>query len=372
MLKRLMFILGSLVLVSACSSDDSTTAAPAASGSQSGKVEKISDLYQVHTEFASANVASSKVTTTVTREDPGTAGKAWLGEASAGLTLTGSTVADEATASPKIRVYYADGKLAAASIYVGTGDDDINQIAGSTGNIANDELDGKYGNGAKGVAEVNNDVFGFTAQYMVGAQWLILANSTNTTTENVVGTDSDKNTSAKATLISGFAVAGLETGETPAVTIGVNKAIDYTATTMPTTDTYTFAGKGIGLYIDATDGTVAEKFLRTKFDVTAEVEFGNSVKLSTENTMAYSCAIIAALACTGTETANTDLDIAETTLTISGNGATGSVSGTGLTGSVNARFYGKDAAELGGTFNLTAAGESYQGLFGAEKGAKVE
>lgn len=64
---------------------------------------------------------------------------------------------------------------------------------------------------------------------------------------------------------------------------------------------------------------------------------------------------------------NTDLDIVDGTLTITGtNGFTGTLTtASGLTGESTGQFYGPNAEELGGVFFLVGGGQTYSGAYGA-------
>ncbi len=173
----------------------------------------------------------------------------------------------------------------------------------------------------------------FTPKYMAYVTWQL---------ENNLGVDSD-----------GYMVAGIETAST-----GIDS--------IPTEGITIFQGKGIGTYKSSSGTTHAA----VKFDARAKVNFTNqTVAVSGTNT---SC--VAACGLTANALLNLEFD---TSNNISSKyrkeanviGGTIENADATMQGRFDARFYGKNAIELGGTFIMKNDDNSsyYLGAFGAER-----
>ncbi len=178
-------------------------------------------------------------------------------------------------------------------------------------------------------------IFGFGAdsQYMAYVTW------SQTETNDDLGTSLSTDT---ITDFDGMMIAGIETA-------------DFTPLTA---SNVTFTGKGAGVYdADATDATAGEA---TIFNVTATVNFTTpNVAIATNGTVG---AIGSSLDFTNFATI-TDFNNLTAAVTSANTGT------TSLAGTLDARFYGANAKELGGTFALTNANSYYYGAFGADRDA---
>ncbi len=134
---------------------------------------------------------------------------------------------------------------------------------------------------------------------------------------------------------------------------------------MPTVGTATYEGDLIGYNVLAADT------ITYVADSTLVADFGagpGTVTFSSSNTVNLATGV-----------ANPDFDITPTTGTISGNGFSGddpqiAAPGGIFVGSFGGNFYGPDAAEAGGWFELSNPGtgnDRYFGSFGGERGAIV-
>jgi hypothetical protein len=140
----------------------------------------------------------------------------------------------------------------------------------------------------------------------------------------------------------------------------ISAGAETQATNIPTTSTVSFSGYGSGFQTDASNNVYF-----AQLDVTATANFATrGIYLASSNTGKQQY------------TGSWGAYVNDSNLNFSGNLAYGpnsnSVTGTlttasGLTGPVNARFYGPHAQELGGVFNLTGAGQTFVGAFGAEQ-----
>ncbi len=180
----------------------------------------------------------------------------------------------------------------------------------------------------------SSDSFGFAAEYMVNISWATLNNT------------------------AGAGIAGFETA-TPLTAV-----------------TTRFNGRGIGYYADTT--FQPSNGIRY-FDMVADIDFGNYiVALESSNT----CTSSVVTDCTGTALktehdfkgdltykAGTNALTFTNLITRGTDGSFATTDGKELAGTANAKFYGGDSQELGGTFSLqNASGEGYVGFFGAQRG----
>ncbi|MCH9844515.1 MAG: hypothetical protein K0U39_03315, partial [Alphaproteobacteria bacterium] len=175
-------------------------------------------------------------------------------------------------------------------------------------------------------------IFGFNSNYMAYISW---GKDESLDTDNVALTQTVTN-------IDGMMIAGIETG-----TIIAAGRVDFT-------------GKGVGTY-----GTKTTRY-STAFDVNVAVNFGNSLDITTDNT-----------ACTGGcsgVTVPSYLDFTTGAISYTGNNISKALTlGSTLTGRLDARFYGGNTQEFGGTFALAEAstgsidGQYYYGAFGASR-----
>ena len=241
----------------------------------------------------------------------------------ASLTLDGSGVISSVTA------YFAD------NTYTGTGasNSDITSGAPDTASDARIRVDRRM------------SVFGFETEYMAHITWVLQRGPLILSADNPVD---------NVFTINGTMIAGIETENS----------------NIPSSDIITFMGKGEGEYSEKEDD-IAENTKRynTEFDITAKINFAerNIVAINSTETMRCTensgCTIGAG-----------NLDFRATNLSFSKNNlATNTISGnllindTSFSGRINARFYGPNADEFGGTFALVARNESYYyGTFGSK------
>ncbi|MCH9844726.1 MAG: transferrin-binding protein-like solute binding protein [Alphaproteobacteria bacterium] len=137
----------------------------------------------------------------------------------------------------------------------------------------------------------------------------------------------------------GYGIAGFETAIIPATETNVS-----------------FTGKGGGFY---SDGAAS---YATEFDVTATVDFVNSM-VSINSSATMKCADNS---CTQTINA-LDFTTGETAIGYTTNAISGNVTAGDLSGTLDARFYGTNAEEIGGTFSMGSDNAGYIGFFGAKK-----
>nr|MCH9845532.1 transferrin-binding protein-like solute binding protein [Alphaproteobacteria bacterium] len=130
---------------------------------------------------------------------------------------------------------------------------------------------------------------------------------------------------------------------------------------------FNFTGKGQGFYHNSNTGIGGQ----TIFDVTANVNFASkSLSINSSNTIA--CGDFSNIAsCTSNVGEFSTGAISYIDNNISTDNVTANIAGNSLTGTLDARFYGGDGYELGGTFaltesNMTGGDYSYYGAFGAE------
>ncbi len=175
--------------------------------------------------------------------------------------------------------------------------------------------------------------FDFTAEHMLYVDWydeiLLLQ---------------DIELTGDAEIYEGYMIAGFRT----------------TGTNIPRSETFTFKGAGEG-------ATENGDYANISFYVTADVNFtDHQIELATTNTQ--NCNYdVATSACTFIPLSHLDfnatLKYAQQTNIISGD-----VETNDMVGKVDARFYGPNAEELGGTFSMSKeTDEYYIGFFGAKK-----
>ncbi len=156
---------------------------------------------------------------------------------------------------------------------------------------------------------VDNTLFGFTANYMVTVEWA----------------DTDMN---------GMMLAGFDAQRFPTISTDIE-----------------FTGMGKGKYRDS-----KQTNYDTTFTAKADVNFSNK-------TVAFSA--------TDTKNAdNTDraeLDFTAPIVNFADNHISTDIIAGSLAGKLDARFYGNNAWEFGGTFALADANNSYYGVFGADR-----
>ncbi len=197
-----------------------------------------------------------------------------------------------------------------------------------------------------GVTVDRKDIFGFGAtdsQYMAYVTWSKAESFTSATT------GAEQN----VTNIDGMMIAGIETATADFNNLGADGVV--------------FTGKGTGVYDnDVTDSTASYD---TVFNLTATVNFGASknVMISSSETC-----LSTNPNCTASDTADwkSNLNFTTASLDITGNNISdNNVTAGGLTGALDARFYGANAKELGGTFALANTTSYYYGAFGANRAA---
>ncbi len=182
------------------------------------------------------------------------------------------------------------------------------------------------------------DAFGFNTQYMAHIEWTLKRPVITLTATNPEDSIYD---------IVGVMVAGIETEDTM----------------IPSDKLIAFEGEGKGEYGEE------DKKYQTIFNIKANIDFTN--RLATINSSET-------MRCTlndGCTIGAGNLDFRATNLSFSKNNlAVNIISGdllligdTSFTGNINARFYGPQAEEFGGTFALTEKNERYYyGTFGGE------
>ncbi|MCH9852362.1 MAG: transferrin-binding protein-like solute binding protein [Alphaproteobacteria bacterium] len=184
--------------------------------------------------------------------------------------------------------------------------------------------------------------FGFTPNYMALVEWHLRKVTASDSNLPIAGYD-----------VEGIAITGFET------------------TSILTNATISFTGKGRGKYQNDTLFAADSLY----FNITATVYFGGSsgsVNLASSN----SCKSFFAFNCTqGSSSLRPHLDFTGTLSYNSGanilTGAnlktTGDADNAKLSGIADARFYGGNTQELGGTFNMINGEASYIGWFGTER-----
>ena len=181
------------------------------------------------------------------------------------------------------------------------------------------------------------NIFGFDSNYMAAINW-------ERKQQNVTGATPSDNLKDSDYNISGNMLVGLET----------------VYSTILTTRTLEFTGKGRGFYTDVNNKDASYE---TIFDVIANVDFSSrTASISSSNSCkADNC------------TANplNTLNFTTASLSYTDNNISGAVTAGSLVGTLDARFYGTvtavgTAEELGGTFALVNSSSYYYGAFGAQ------
>ncbi len=186
----------------------------------------------------------------------------------------------------------------------------------------------------------SNEFFGFDSNYMAHIGWNAKREYRNFDNENDGLADSIYN-------ISGVMLAGIETADA----------------NIPAFGEVSFGGSGSGTYGRLEDDVVTS--YNTVFDILVEVDFGaGTVTLNSSNT----CKGSAVSYCGNDDTAFLDFSISSSSILYNSNNINGAVNADSLTGTFDARFYGADAWELGGTFALANHSDYYYGVFGALRG----
>ena len=183
--------------------------------------------------------------------------------------------------------------------------------------------------------------FGFNSYYMAYIDWRA--------TRTFDDLDDDK-TIDRSYDYSGAMLTGIETSDADILDVG----------------TFDFSGKGRGVYHNSNTG----KGGQTIFDVTANVNFATS-KFTINSSNSIACADFSNIgSCTHNFGNFSTGEISYEKNNVVSNNISGNVYGNigaaSLTGTLDARFYGKVAQELGGTFALTGNDYYYYGAFGAE------
>ncbi len=270
----------------------------------------------------------------------------------------------------KAVITFADGSDTVTHTLASAGADKSTEFFLDGGGIVGDET---------GYIEVSRGVeaFGFTSKYMVGARWSMISNimwldapthapdGTLYTTDNQTGIAyQNKRREMTGTVTNGLSVSGFETGK--------ELTIDGSAITigdLPITGTAMFAGKGVGYYANGV-GTLNDALQLTEFDVAVTADFvSSSVAITTTETKGYSCNLLETRCDSAIRTPLNNLNITTGDISYT----TNSISKTdltvdGMSGNIEARFYGPDVEEFGGTFNVSSGTTKYyMGYFGAEK-----
>ena len=158
------------------------------------------------------------------------------------------------------------------------------------------------------------------------------------------------------------ATMGTDTDKTLMMIVGIETANIF----IPSAGKIDFTGKGEGVYgsVDANKALTSDSMV---FDMVVAVDFtSDSVSFTTSNTQCKAT-------CNHANTPN--LNFSTGAFSYSGNSIskTDLTVGAGLAGRLDARFYGSDSQEIGGTFALAQAsadainGSYYYGAFGATR-----
>ena len=277
--------------------------------------------------------------------------------------MISDAVITASSTNPTFSVTYDDGAISLASV----------KLADTTYILDNSDgtrtrIDAGIQN-EFGYMEANRvGAFGFESDYMINARWVLLPDGS--------GDFGDDSTNAALESVSGFLVAGFETG----ATIEAGHANINTGA-LPTTDSATFSGRGVGYYasdVSATKQSITNIFQQTEFDVNVTADFANtSVSIAAINTNGYVCETLVAQCPGANRIVLPELDFDTGDIEYTGNNISYSfITGNavnGMTGDVNARFYGPTADEFGGTFALAASNtDYYYGAFGAKRGDHVD
>ncbi|MCH9852087.1 MAG: transferrin-binding protein-like solute binding protein [Alphaproteobacteria bacterium] len=185
--------------------------------------------------------------------------------------------------------------------------------------------------------------FGFKSYYMSYIDWRVTRKFT----------DLGDGTIDRSYDYSGAMLAGLETAGASISRTGI----------------FTFSGKGQGVYHNSKTGAGGQ----TRFDVTANVNF-SSRRVTINSSHSFTCADFSNIGtCTSNHnigefsTGSTPIYYAYRKNNISTTDVTANIAGNSLTGTLDARFYGGDGYELGGTFALSNETYYYYGAFGAQR-----
>ncbi len=310
------------------------------------------------------------------------------------ITLDDATITEINFFSPRIEITYRRGSndgaglLTNALVTLGSqtymlDDDDDN---GDTTQILRNGFLHEDNTTILSYMEVSRsaEIFGFESKYMVSARWNQITDSDSIATS---ATGNAETEAENVTIRSGFMISGFATGRNALDTRGINIA----QTSMPTEGEATFTGKGFGYYAtkpmdEDEDMTMDEnmpivepltldKALQAvEFDVNVTSHFTDrNVTIETLNTMGYVCTL-PKTQCTDAE--RTDLSHLNFNAKIenyTSNNIRHIFNGTdgndidGMTGDIDARFYGPEAEEFGGTFQVSDDERTYMGAFGAEK-----
>ncbi len=176
-----------------------------------------------------------------------------------------------------------------------------------------------------------NTYFGATQEYMALIHW------------QVNDDDGSGNTNYNS---YGYGIAGFETATIPSGGTNVS-----------------FTGKGGGIYNSETESYA------TEFTVTAIVDFTMSdVAINSSATMKCTDDSVDFASCT--KEADGGLDFTMSQIKYTANAISGDVAlkgDAGFKGMLDARFYGTNAEEIGGTFSMKSGIVGYIGFFGAKK-----
>ncbi len=186
--------------------------------------------------------------------------------------------------------------------------------------------------------ERGSDFFGFDSNYMAYIDWKLLKEASYLDDNRL--NDSVYN-------INGAMLAGIETADLKVLGLG---AI--------TDEAVAFSGKGRGTY-----GNFTESY-DTIFEITATVNF------SARNLMIASNNTCKAIDCDNEAVSNLNFSISSTPILYNSNHISGNVSNANYGSAVfDARFYGTDAWEFGGTFAITYVADNsyYYGAFGTAR-----
>ncbi len=212
------------------------------------------------------------------------------------------------------------------------------------------EIAGADENVASYIYASRKAAFNFTSNYMVYVGWGM---------KQKLSPDSNEET---IRISNGNLVAGFET-------TGANIFADSGGGTIG------FAGKGSGLYVNNNTSDLDGGYY-TKFDVTANVNFtATTIELKTTNTSCSDadCGNINASYLNFESTLSYEKDDAGFPINVITGDIDTKQSGTeGMIGTINARFYGPDVEEFGGTFSADGVEADgtyhYFGAFGAKRG----
>ena len=238
----------------------------------------------------------------------------------------GANVANENISDAVVALDYAsDGDFAdtGLELYVGDTQYIVNTGTGDAVEITSSAVTSSDANNATDI-QLNRNKFGdFTANYMASLTWDMSEAGSNSNNYGIVGFASD-------------------------------------VAIIPDASGATFTGKGQGTYSVASTPS-----LEVEFGVTAAVDFA-----MTKVTLTSNGTCDASVDCQANPHAHLDF-VGDLSYTAGENAlasvADGIATTGGLSGTANAKFYGANLDELGGTFNLSNATAGYVGWFGAER-----